>query len=458
MSGHLLSPGTVPGGLRELLKIAIPAGVSQACFSLMMLTDRILLTPLGKEAPSASMLAGFSSFVLAVFFFGLLNYITPLVGQYIGSGRADQAGIVVHQGLLLTLCLFPFLALSGELAISPYLTWADIDPSQKRMAESYFSVINLSTVFSLANVVMSGFFSGIGQTQVVMKVNLTGMLLNIPLSYYFIHYGVFGYLSGIQGAALGSTVSMAIMSAFFLRIFLSSSLQSDFGTNLHLRWNQSILLKLLRFGIPSGVEMFLTFIAFSTFVALFCSYGLNEALSATIAFNWDIVAFMPVWGISIGLMSLVGRYMGASQLDYAIRSIKSGAIAAFSAMFLASVIFFTMTEALIVIFLPDHSEATYRDIVPLASVMLKLISLYCFANAANLVLSGALRASGDTKAVMYIAVCGQWLMIILSYCAIRIWKWDAVFTWGIWVSSLFVETILYSMRFFHGAWKKIKVV
>ena len=45
-----------PGGLSELIKQALPAGISQACFSLMMFTDRYLLSPLGKEAPAASMI------------------------------------------------------------------------------------------------------------------------------------------------------------------------------------------------------------------------------------------------------------------------------------------------------------------------------------------------------------------------------------------------------------------
>lgn len=447
-----------PGGLVELLKLALPAGISQACFSLMMFTDRLLLTPLGKEAPAASMLAGFSSFLLAVFFFGLLNYITPLVAQYLGSEQKDKLSKVLHQGIILTVCAYPFLVSLGQWGIGYYFDWTGIHESQKVLAMKYFTIINTCTIFSLFNIAMSSFFSGLGKTYIVMVVNTLGMLVNLPVSYILIKYGIGGYWKGIQGAALGSSISVAFMSLLFTLAFLSPKMKKAYKTNLKLKWDDEIMGKLVKFGSPSGVEMLLTFVAFSTFVALFHSYGVNEALSATIVFNWDIVAFLPVWGISIGLMSLVGKYMGAHKIQDAITSIKSGAIASFLTMAFASLAFFTMTELLISVFLPDTSEATYNEIMPLASTMLKLVSLYCFAIASNLVMSAALRAAGDTKSVMYIAITGQWFMLILAYCAIRVWNWEPILTWTIFVCSLFFETVLYAFRFFQGSWKKIRVV
>ena len=206
-----------------------------------------------------------------------------------------------------------------------------------------------------------------------MIINILGMLVNIPLSYYLINKGVTGYFQGIEGAALGSVLSTVCMFGLFISVFLNSKNQRYFQTNLKLKLNKKLMKKLLYFGSPSGVEMFLTFAAFSIFVALFHSYGVNEALSATIAFNWDIVAFMPVWGISIALMSLMGKHMGARNIKHALNSVRSAAIASFATMFVASIIFFTFTEILVGMFLPDKSPRTYTEIMPLASKMLKLI-------------------------------------------------------------------------------------
>ena len=69
--------------------------------------------------------------------------------------------------------------------------------------------------------------------------------------------------------------------------------------------------KLLRFGYPA-VELFLNLLAFTSMILLFHSHGLATATAVTIVFNWDMVSFVPLLGIQIGVVSLVERYMGGA--------------------------------------------------------------------------------------------------------------------------------------------------
>ena len=307
-----------PGGLYELLKISIPASVSQACFSIMMFTDRLLLTPLGIEAPAASMVAGFTSFLFTVFFCGFLGYITPLTGQLIGAKREEKVTTLVHQGIIISLICYPIILFMGFYFAPVYFDWTGIPVQQKFLAQSYFNVINFGCFFTLFSVVFGSFFSGIGKTEVNMRVNIIGMLLNIPLSYYLINYGFLGYFKGVQGAAMGSLFSSMVMCVLFLVSFLKAETAKRFQSNLKLKLDLNLCKTLVKFGSATGIEMTLAFVCFSTFVAMFHSYGSSEALSATIALNWEILAFLPTWGISIGLMSLVGRYMGSRDLEKSI--------------------------------------------------------------------------------------------------------------------------------------------
>ena len=446
-----------PGGLSELIKQALPAGISQACFSLMMFTDRYLLSPLGKEAPAASMISGLTSYLLVVFFCGVLSYITPLTGQFLGAKKNEHIGPLVHQGFFIALVAYPAILIFGLPFASFYFELSGIHESQRILAEDYFSVINLSALFILINVILAGFFAGIGRTYIVMTVNALGMLINIPLSYYFIKYGIAGNWDGVSGAALGSLVSTAFMSFLFLYLFMKPIYQENFKSSLKLKFNSKVMSKLLKFGTAGGVEFLLTFSAFTTFMALFHSYGINEAFSATIVLNWEIVAFMPMFGVSIGLMSLVGKYMGAEEVDHALETIKSGFILSAIVMLMACLLFIFKSEELIKVFLLEGQES-FQEVLTLSSTMLKLVCFYCIANSFNLILSGTLRASGDTKAVMYIAIVGQWLMLVLSYLAIKFFQWDPVLTWTIFCCSLFFETIFFSLRFLGGKWKRIKVV
>jgi len=448
-----------PGGLQELLKLAIPAGVSNACFSLMMFTDRLLLTPYGKEAPAASMLGGCTSYLLIVFLSGLLSYITPLTGQLFGAKQKEKITHLVHCGIIISLFCYPFILFFGEFFASLYLEWTGVSLKEKELASLYFKIVNAGTFFILINIVFSSFFSGIGKTSIIMKVNFLGMLLNFPLSYILIKWGESGSsFTPIEGAALGSVVSSLFMFFIFIMAFLKKEYKKEFDTTLLLKWDPHLLSKLIRFGSATGFEMTLVFASFLTFIAFFHSYGPNQALSATIVFNWEIIAFLPTFGVSIGLMSLVGKYMGAGELENAKRSVKSASFVSIGTMLLACLIFMTQTQHLISVFLSDKSLLAYNTVMPLASTMLKLICFYCLANGVNLVLSGALRAAGDTKAVMCIAFLGDLGMLCVAYYLIKIKNSDPLFTWAIFSVNLFFQTILLGIRFSQGQWKKIRVI
>ena len=64
--------------MRELLAIAFPMVVSQACFTVMTFTDRLFLSRLGSEQMDAAMAGGLTAFVMMTFFMGFsLRYIPP---------------------------------------------------------------------------------------------------------------------------------------------------------------------------------------------------------------------------------------------------------------------------------------------------------------------------------------------------------------------------------------------
>ena len=51
-----------PGGVQELLRIAIPIFVSNGAFSVMLFTDKLFVARLGKEHLAATMAGGLTSF------------------------------------------------------------------------------------------------------------------------------------------------------------------------------------------------------------------------------------------------------------------------------------------------------------------------------------------------------------------------------------------------------------
>ena len=235
------------------------------------------------------------------------------------------------------------------------------------------------------------------------------------MNLYLIKNGIAGNYSGIEGAALATISSYGIMVGLYGFLLMDKRVRGQYIKLAQLKlFDRPTLSKLMKFGGPTGAEFFLIFVAFNTFVGLFHSYGANEASAMTIAFNWDIVAFLPLWGLNIGLMSLVGRYMGSNQVDMAIKATWSGAKIAIGLTIFFALLFFSFTDPLIQMFLPDDLGNDYAQIMHLSRYMLRLVSIYCFANAVNMVFTATLRAAGDTRWCMVCSLVTNLSMLALA--------------------------------------------
>ena len=75
----------------------------------------------------------------------------------------------------------------------------------------------------------------------------------------------------------------------------------EFSVSKSFRFSAEIMKKLLYFGSPAGLEIFLNFIAFFFMVAVFQAQVDSASTATTIMFNWDLVSFIPLIGIETRL-------------------------------------------------------------------------------------------------------------------------------------------------------------
>ena len=187
---------------------------------------------------------------------------------------------------------------------------------------------------------------------------LTAMLVNIFFDYIFI-FGKLGLPAmGIAGAAYASIAGQIISSLLLLNFLVKNMRENRVVFSQFARFNKEILFKLVRYGTPAGLEMFLNFISFAAIIAVFHSQGDVVAPAATEMFNWDLISFVPLIGLEIAITSLAGRYMGAQKPELAhratISAIRIGTI--YSVIIL--VIFIFIPEALARLFSPfEYDEA-----------------------------------------------------------------------------------------------------
>ena len=422
----------------------------------MMFVDRVFLSRVGELHLAASMAGGLTMFMLSSFFVGTVGYVTAIVAQYYGAKRYELCGEATFQSILIALACYPVL-----LGLSPLVRYffvlAGHAPRQIELGYLYFQTLIFGSVFLILRYALAGFFLGVGRTTVVMLANLVGMLVNIPVNYALI-FGKLGFPEmGLRGAAIGTIAGNATIFAILLLFYLRGANRDQFNTNRSLHFRPQIMGKLLRFGIPAGFEMFLSVTAFNLFVQFMHSYGTVVAAAVTITFNWDIVAFIPMLGMSHATTALVGQNIGAGDREEARRSTYTALRVAWVYSGFMVLLFVFGTRYLVGAFASGFG-ANAAQIASLAVVMLRLAAIYTLADSAQLVFTGALRGAGDTRWVMRMSIVLHWVFSGVAIFLIRSIQADPVTVWVVFIAFVLGLGLVMFLRFRGGKWRQIQLI
>ena len=445
------------GGVRELLAIALPMVVSHACDTVMTFTDRLFLSRLGPEQMNAAMAGGLTCFMLTTFFLGLTGYTTALVAQFLGAGQKRRGAVAVTQAMLIALLAWPLILLARPLVYWLF-DMARIAPEQLEPQRVYFDILVYAAGVGLLRNCLSSFFSGIGRTRMVMLSAITAMVVNILMNYVLI-FGKFGFPAlGIRGAAYGTIVGGVCGLAVLVAAYLSRNNRLQYDVWHSLRFDSDAMKRLLRFGYPAGLEMFLNLLSFSAMILIFHAHSQTTATATTIMFNWDMVSFVPLIGLEIGVMSLVGRYMGAGRPDTAHRAAMSGLKSGWVYSAVILILFACFPHHLVEVFRPGHEDPVFDQAVPTAVFMIRFASLYVLIEAVVVVLVGALRGAGDTFWAMCISVSLHWLLVPILFVILHVLKLSPETAWVALVFTFLIFSVLFYLRYRSGKWRTIRIV
>lgn len=446
-----------PGGIKELLILALPMVISTAADGVMTFTDRFFMARLGPEQMNAVMGGGIGVQVLIFFFIGLLGYSTALVAQYFGAGEKKNASKTLTQAVIVAILAWPVILLLKPLSVQ-FFAFMKIPEVQLGYQIEYFNVLVWGSVLALLRHTLSCYFSGIGKTGIVMRATIAAMLINVVLDYILI-FGHFGIEPmGIKGAAIASITGSAGALVMLVFAYFRKSNVNEFDVATSFKFDVKIMKKLFKFGYPAGIELFLNFFAFFIMISLFHAQGDIAATASTIMFNWDLVSFIPLLGIEIAVTSLVGRYMGAGRPQVAHRAAISGVKTGIFYSIIILILFVFIPEILVRVFAPEVFSSTFEAAVPVASNMIRIATLYVLAEAVMVALVGALRGAGDTFFTMMASVVAHWLFVPILYISFNVFNLSVEWSWFLLVVFFLSFCSVLYFRFKSGKWKSIKVI
>ena len=115
---------------------------------------------------------------------------------------------------------------------------------------------------------------------------------------------------GIVGAALSTDIAYTVAVGAYVVLSLRSADCIAYGFWKHVRVDKELLGRLLRYGLPTGLQMAVELSAFSVFLFLVGRLGTAELAATNLAFNINMLSFIPMMGVGMAVMTLVGKRIG----------------------------------------------------------------------------------------------------------------------------------------------------
>ena len=448
----------IDGGYREVLVIAIPLILSTATWSVQHFVDRMFLAWYSPETIAAAMPAGMLCFTVISVFMGTGGYVSTFVAQYYGAKRYHRIGPVMWQGVyislvggLVMLCIIPFAGSAFRMI--------GHSPAIQAYEVIYFQIMCVGGGAYIGSFVLSGFYSGRGKTWPVMWVNAVTTVVNLVLDYVLI-FGRWGFPElGIRGAAIATVVAGIFSLIVYFALLFSGGKDSIYHTKKGWRFNKDLFRRLLRFGLPSGMQFFLEIAGFTGFVLVVGRLGTASLAATNIAFNINTLAFMPMIGCGIAISVLVGQYLGAQKTDIAKTAVYSGFHLTFIYMTGIAAMYVLAPDIFVAPFAHKADPGGFAEIYRYSVILLRFVAIYSLFDAMNIIFCSAIKGAGDTRFVMFMTVILSVFVLILPvYVAIEIMESGLMMAWVFATVYVALLGITFYARFLGGKWESMRVI
>lgn len=411
--------------LPPLLKLAGPVVVSELGWMAMGLVDTAMVGRVSAEAIGAVSVGSHTYFVAAMFGMGILLGLDPLVSQAWGAGRRDEAHRGLVQGLL--------LATAVGAALMALLWWGNrhlavlgIDAAVLPDAMAYMEVVTWGIVPLLLFAAVRRYLQAMNIVRPVMVVVLVANVVNAIANWALI----FGHLGapamGAVGSAWATTVSRVFMILALFGFTWWHARAADSGL-LRVSWKPDtrLLGYIVRLGTPAALQLTLEGGVFTAATLLAARLDPTALAAHQIALSAAAFSFMVPLAVSSAGAVRVGQALGAADPEAARRAGWTALLVGGTFMAFSATSFLAFPRAIFSVFTGEAA------VVTVGVGLLRIAAAFQLFDGVQIVATGVLRGSGDTRTSMFTSIVAYWVIGLPL-------AWVMCFTLGFGVDGLWV--------------------
>ena len=437
---------------RALLALFIPLLIEYSLEFFVGFADSVMVASLGEAAISGVSLVDFLVQLLIFSFSALATGGAVVAGQYLGDQNIDKARNSATQ-LVWFSTILSIVLMIAVIFLKPFLIgilFGQIEADVWANADVYLYFMALSIPFLAIYNAGAAIFRTTNNAVTPMNILLVCDILNVAGNAICI------YLLGwdVRGVAIPTVIARVLAAVLILYFLSDDNYKLHIKKTLKHKFDFDLLGKVMKVGIPYGIENGLFQLGRVLVLSLVSTFGTMAIAANSVGYAIGIFSVLPGFAINLGLTAVISNCVGANDYEQArYYNKKCLVMVVISHIAINLLIFLALPLILGIYNLSPQTEAMAAEMVIWHGIFAIIIWPISFT------LPATFRGAGDSKSVMYISLAVMFTCrIALSYV---IADWMGIGVFGTWIAMFidwYVRAGIYVYRYFSNKWTEYRVI
>ncbi|MHB8128841.1 MAG: MATE family efflux transporter [Mobilitalea sp.] len=437
---------------KDLIKLIVPLIIEQMLAVTVGIADSMMVARVGEAAVSGVSLVDTINVLLIGLFGALATGGAVVSAQFLGHKEPKAACVAGEQliaiVLVLSFVLTAIASLFGNTALN--LIFGGVDANVMTNARTYLFYSALSYPFIAVYSASSALFRSMGNSKVSMIISFIMNLINIIGNAILI----FGFDMGVAGAAIATLLSRMFAAITMFILLKNEKHPIHIEAIRSFRINIIMIKRILRIGVPNGLENSVFQIGKIMVQGIIAGLGTSAITANAIAGSVGGMGVLPGSAMSLALITVVGRCVGACDYDavkhYTYKLMK----VTFAVMGVLNVILIFLIPVILKLYnLSDETAGIATQLIMYHCILSTILWPLAFS------LPNALRAANDVKYTMWVSMISMWVWRIGFSYVLAIWFDMGVM--GVWVAMTIdwlFRSICFVVRFHKEKYRGMSMI
>lgn len=434
---------------KEIFQIALPIMLGGISETISAIVDTAFMGKIGTLAIDGMGMANIFLLVIIMIGWSFSRSIQILVSQNFGAENFANIGSIVQHSIAV---LFPIgILLFGILywSNSFFLSYIISNNSIHHIASEVCSIRSYGMPIVMLTLALSGFFTGLGQTKVLLFSQAAAAISNILLNYILVFGKMGAPAMGYQGSATATVISEVIALLVLLGyLAYQSEILKRYELLIRKKFNFHLVKEIMRLAAPMVVLHAFSLGSWVYFFSLIEKMGEKELAISMVLKQLFSAITIPGFCLASTANTIVGQLVGSRKIDLIMPSIWKVVKLNYAILLSLALLTFIFRYPIVSLFTTDP-----KVITDISMPLIALLLAYLVIPSSN-VLFNSISALGSTKIPLYIETINLLFYLLYMFVFIHIMQSSLFVAWLAEIEYWIFLLIFCCIYFYKMDWKK----